>query len=59
MKELIRLRVQYASRQLCCKTQKRPLPLPLVIRKDDAGKPNKDNFLAETCWGTKDVIQCT
>ena len=29
MKELIRVRVQYASRQQCCKTHKRPLPLPL------------------------------
>ena len=29
MKELIRLRVQYASRQQCCKTHKRHLPLPL------------------------------
>ena len=26
MKELIRVRVQYASRQQCCKTHKRPLP---------------------------------
>jgi len=29
MKELIQVRVQYASRQQCCKTHKRPLPLPL------------------------------
>ena len=29
MKELIRVRVQYALRQQCCKTHKRPLPLPL------------------------------
>ena len=29
MKELIRERVQYASRQQCCKTHKRPLLLPL------------------------------
>ena len=29
MKELIRVRVQYASRQQCCKTHKRPLSLPL------------------------------
>ena len=28
MKELIRVRVQYASRQQCCKTHQRPLPLP-------------------------------
>ena len=28
MKELIRVRVEYASRQQCCKTHKRPLPLP-------------------------------
>jgi len=27
MKELIRVRVQYASRQQCCKNHKRPLPL--------------------------------
>ena len=26
MKELIRVSVQYASRQQCCKTHKRPLP---------------------------------
>ena len=26
MKELIRVRVQYALRQQCCKTHKRPLP---------------------------------
>ena len=31
MKELIRVRVQYASRQQCCKTHKRPLPLPLPL----------------------------
>jgi len=30
MKDLIRVRVQYASRQQCCKTHKRPLPLPLA-----------------------------
>ena len=29
MKELIRVRVQYASRQQCCKTHKWPLPFPL------------------------------
>ena len=29
MKELIRVRVQYASRQQCCKTHKRPLPFTL------------------------------
>ena len=28
MKELIQVRVQYASRQQCCKTHKQPLPLP-------------------------------
>ena len=28
MKELIWVRVQYASRHQCCKTHKRPLPLP-------------------------------
>jgi len=32
MKELIRVRVRYASRQQCCKTHKRPLPLPLTVR---------------------------
>ena len=31
MKELIRVRVQYASRQRCCKTHKRPLPLPFTF----------------------------
>jgi len=31
MKELIRVRVQYASRHQCCKTHKRPLPLPLLV----------------------------
>ena len=31
MKELIRVRVQYASRQQCCKTHKRPLPLPFTF----------------------------
>ena len=30
MKELIRVRIKYASRQQCCKTQKRPLPLPYL-----------------------------
>ena len=30
MKELIRVGVQYASRQQCCKTHKRPLPLPFL-----------------------------
>ena len=28
--ELIRVRVQYASRQQCCKTHKRPLPLSFI-----------------------------
>jgi len=32
MKELIRVRVQYASRQQCCKTHKRPLPVPFRRR---------------------------
>ena len=31
MKELIRVSVQYASRQQCCKTYKRPLPLPFTF----------------------------
>ena len=32
MKELIRVRVQYASRQQCCKTHKGPLPfLPFTL----------------------------
>jgi len=31
MKELIRVRVQYASRQQCFKTHKWPLPLPLNV----------------------------
>ena len=30
MKELIRVRLQYALRQQCCKTHKRPLTLPLT-----------------------------
>jgi len=30
MKELIWVRVQYASRQQCCKTHKRPLPFTLT-----------------------------
>ena len=29
MKELIQVRVQYASRQQCCKTHKRPLPFAI------------------------------
>ena len=32
MKELIRVRVQYASRQQCCKTHKRPLPFYYLCR---------------------------
>ena len=35
MKELIRVRVQYASRQQCCKTHKRPLPLPFLQTIED------------------------
>jgi hypothetical protein len=31
MKELVRVRVQYATRQQCCKTHKRPLPLNLTL----------------------------
>ena len=31
MKELIRVTVQYASRQQCCKTHNRPFPLPYLI----------------------------
>jgi len=34
MKEQIRVRVQYASRQQCCKTHKRPLPLPFFLSAD-------------------------
>jgi len=30
MKELIRVRVKYASRQQCCKTHKRPLHLSFI-----------------------------
>jgi hypothetical protein len=30
MKELVRVRVQYATRQQCCKTHKRPLPFYLL-----------------------------
>jgi len=30
MKELIRVSVQYASRQQCCKTHKRPLPFTFI-----------------------------
>ena len=33
MKELIRVRVRYASRQQCCKTYKRPLPFFLHHRR--------------------------
>ena len=33
MKELIRVRVQYASRQQCCKTHKRPLPFTFRLTK--------------------------
>ena len=32
MKELIRVRVQYALRQQCCKTHKRPLPFTFLRR---------------------------
>ena len=32
MKELIRVRVQYASRQQCCKTHKRPLTFTFTIQ---------------------------
>jgi len=39
MKELIRVRVQYASRQQCCKTHKRPLPLPLYVNVSTYGIP--------------------
>ena len=31
MKELIRVRVQYASMQQCCKTHKRPLPFTFTF----------------------------
>ena len=31
MKELVRVRVKYVSRQQCCKTHKRPLPLPITV----------------------------
>jgi len=33
MKELIRVRVQYASRQQCCKTHKQPLPYLFTHRR--------------------------
>ena len=34
--ELIRARVQYASRQQCCKTHKRPLPLTAFITEKES-----------------------
>jgi len=39
MKELIRVRVQYALRQQCCKTHKRPLPFFTGISEQPIG-PN-------------------
>ena len=47
MKELFRVRVQYASRQQCCKTHKRPLSLPFTLHKgendDDDDDDNDDD----------------
>ena len=36
MKELIWVRVQYASRHQCCKTHKRPLPFYLLLKTKDS-----------------------
>ena len=35
MKEIIRVRVQYASRQQYCKTHKRPLPFTFIGTKSE------------------------
>ena len=45
MKELIRVRVQYASRQQCCKTHKRPLPLPFYLSSGMTPEPGGRTFL--------------
>ena len=42
MKEIIRVRVQYASRQQCCKTHKRPLPFTFLA----IGMAHR----FQTCW---------
>ena len=42
MKELIRVRVQYASRQQCCKTHKQPLPFTFLLK--DFGIPICVNY---------------
>jgi len=39
MKELIRVRVQYASRHQCCKTHKRPLPFFTYVHVLGSNKP--------------------
>ena len=50
MKELIRVRVQYASRQQCCKTHKRPLPFYLTD-KSRLYKVNTVYFIVDSFGG--------
>ena len=65
MKELIRVRVQYASRQQCCKTHKRPLPFTFYqivlhwrseVQSSEATNRNK---LSRFEFTAGENIQCT
>ena len=60
MKELIRVRVQYASKQQCCKTHKRPLPLPFftVTRRLTTGM-RSEKCVVRRFRHLANVIECT
>ena len=65
MKELIRVRVQYSSRQQCCKTHKRPLPFTFNSRKvlfERFSHEQNYNFVstshANFCGGKNTSILC-
>ena len=50
MKELIRVRVQYGSRQQCCKSHKRPLPLPFTLRNKNIVKEESSEIAECGCY---------
>ena len=54
MKELIRVRVQYASRQQCCETHKRPLPFFLCVCK----KVQNVKLVTTVQWSQFDGLKC-
>jgi hypothetical protein len=57
MKELFRVRVQYATRQQCCKTHKRPLHLPLHETQFNLKMANRTKYLYTTYLDQFDIYK--